>query len=191
MVLACFLMYLSSILPTYIDNQSNFPIDPNRLWALVQLLRSHRHSLIQGFLSVLREGLISGYQGIMFTSKDQSNGSFSRIAIALLTDKNFGSWIINIRAELRTKKLWKDTQGVYESEGTPGTNTTGTGTEEGNTETSPQLSTKERKAMKEWEEKSQETAGLIILTISPGVQQKPTEADFNDGYFMLTSLRIH
>ena len=109
----------------------------------------------------------------MATSKDQGNGS--RIAIALLTDKNFGSWIVNIRAELRSKKLWKYTQEVYESKdsGTTGTGTTGTGTEEGNTETSPQLSTKERKAMKDWKEKSQnksirysEPATMAITSIT-------------------------
>ena len=40
--------------------------------------------------------------------------------------------------ELRTKKLWKYTQKVYESKDS---GTTGTGTKEGNTETSPQFNT--------------------------------------------------
>lgn len=44
--------------------------------------------------------------------------------------------------------------------------------------------------MKDWEEKSQETADVMTLTISPGVQQKLTEAEFNDGYLMLTRLQI-
>lgn len=36
--------------------------------------------------------------------------------IEQLTKENFGSWFVNIRAELRSKKLWKYTQEVYESE---------------------------------------------------------------------------
>ena len=36
--------------------------------------------------------------------------------IELLTEDNFPSWFVNIRAELRIKKLWKYTQEVYESE---------------------------------------------------------------------------
>ena len=38
--------------------------------------------------------------------------------IELLTEKNFGLWFVNIRAELRLKKLWKYTQEVYKMEET-------------------------------------------------------------------------
>ncbi|KAF6238752.1 hypothetical protein HO173_003259 [Letharia columbiana] len=60
---------------------------------------------------------------------------------------------------------------------------------EKDTEISPPIIKKHEKAMKDWEEKSQEAADLMTPTISPGVQQKLTEAEFNDGYLMLTRLR--
>lgn len=45
--------------------------------------------------------------------------------------------------------------------------------------------------MKAWDEKFQEAADFMTLTISPSVQLKLTEADFNDGYLMLTNLKVH
>lgn len=95
--------------------------------------------------------------------------------IRLLKEHNFRSWFVNIRAELRKKKLWEYTQGVYESESTI------TGTEEPSRE--------ERKAAKDWEDKCQEAADIMTPTISPGIQQKLTETEFNDSYLMLTRLR--
>ena len=102
--------------------------------------------------------------------------------IELLTEvpNNFSSWFVNIRAELRTKKLWKYTQEVYESEETATI-------EEGQEKT---LTKKEERAIKEWEEKCQESADLMTPTISPGVQLKLSEPDFNNGYQMLIKLRI-
>ena len=108
----------------------------------------------------------------MSTSKDD------RRRIELLTEENFGSWFVNIRAELRSKKLWKYTQQVYESEDSTATTETGEPTK------------KEQKAIKDWEEKSQEAADLMTPTISPGVQQKLTETEFNDGYLMLIKLQL-
>ena len=78
-----------------------------------------------------------------------------------LTEDNFSSWFVDIRAELRTKKLWKYTQEPYESEGTQA----------------------------RWEEKAQEAADIMTPTISSGVKRRLTEAEFNDGYLMLTRLR--
>ena len=40
----------------------------------------------------------------------------------------------------------------------------------------------------EWEEKSMEAADFLTLLISPSIQQRLTEEDFNDGYKMITSL---
>lgn len=61
--------------------------------------------------------------------------------IELLIEENFGLWFVNIRAELRLKKLWKYIQEVYESEdSTPNINTN-TITEQA--EESPQISKKE------------------------------------------------
>ena len=100
--------------------------------------------------------------------------------IELLTEKNFGSWFVNIRAELRTKKLWEYTQNAYTEEVS----------EEGKP-LSEAATKKAEKTQRQWEEKAQEAADLMTPTISPGVQQKLTEADFNDGYLMLISLKVH
>lgn len=94
-----------------------------------------------------------------------------------LKDHNFGSWFVNIRAELRKKKLWEYTQNAYADETTP---------EEGDSAT---IIKKKEKTTRDWEQKSQEAADLMTPTISPGVQQKLTELEFNDGYLMLTRLR--
>ena len=102
--------------------------------------------------------------------------------IELLTEYNFESWFVNIRAKLRKKKLWKYTQTIYISESTSTANT-----EEEQSSTS--ITKKDQKAIKDWEERSQESADIMTLTISPGVQQKLTESEFNDGYLMLTRLR--
>ena len=102
--------------------------------------------------------------------------------IELLTEYNFGSWFVNIRAKLRKKKLWEYTQTIYISE------SMSTATTEGE-QSSTSITKQEQKAIKDWEEKSQESADIMTLTISPGVQQKLTESEFNDGYLMLTRLR--
>ena len=81
--------------------------------------------------------------------------------IESLTEDNFSLWFVDIRAELRTKKLWKYTQEPYESDG----------------------------IQARWEEKAQESADLMTPTISSGVKRRLTEAEFNDGYLMLTRLR--
>ena len=104
----------------------------------------------------------------MSTSKD----SGTTRQFDALTEQNFGSWFVNIRAELRSKELWKYTQEVYVEEST-----------------SDPPKAKEQKVMKEWEDKCQKAADLMTPTISPGVQQKLTEAEFNDGYLMLSRLR--
>lgn len=49
---------------------------------------------------------------------------------------------------------------------------------------------KEEKARKDWEDKCQESANIITPTISPRVQLKLTEAEFNNGFLILTKLRI-
>ena len=102
--------------------------------------------------------------------------------IELLTENNFESWFVNIRAKLRKEKLWEYTQTTCISE------STSTSTTEGE-QSSTSVTKKEQEAVKEWAEKSQESADIMTLTISPGVQQKLTEVEFNDGYLMLTRLR--
>ncbi|KAF6218139.1 hypothetical protein HO133_006098 [Letharia lupina] len=113
--------------------------------------------------------------GYLVTMSTKDSGTTRQIE--LLTEENFSSWFVNIRAELRTKKLWEYTQSLY-TEDTP---------EEGD---STAVVKKKEKAIKDWEQKSQEAADLMTPTISPGIQQKLTEAEFNDGYLMLTRLRI-
>lgn len=125
------------------------------------------------------------------SSKDSSSSSTRQIE--LLTEENFRSWFVNIRAELRSKKLWKYTQNIYEAEESTSTSTaTTTVTSIGETGESPQITAvtrKEQKAMKDWEEKSQEAADFMTPTISRRVQLVLTEAEFNDGFLMLSRLQ--
>ena len=114
----------------------------------------------------------------MTTTKDSGTRQ-----IELLTEDNFPSWFVNIRAELRTKKLWMYTQEVYKSESEEAATT-----EEGQPERT--LTKKEEKAIKDWEDKCQESADLMTPTISPGIQLLLTEAEFNNGFLVLTKLRI-
>ncbi len=37
--------------------------------------------------------------------------------IELLTEENFSSWFVDVRARLRTKKLWKYTQSAFKTGG--------------------------------------------------------------------------
>ena len=103
--------------------------------------------------------------------------------IELLKRDNFSSWFVNIRAELRTKKLWKYIQEVYKSESEDAATT-----EESQPERT--LSRREERAIKEWEDKCQEAADLMTPTISPGIQLILSEAEFNNDFLMLTKLRI-
>lgn len=164
---------------------SNQILNPAQLWQLRRLIKKKFKK------DTTEKKSKKNITEKMFTKK-QSNG-FSRIAIPFFTDKNFGLWIVNIRVKLRIKKFWKYTQKIYESKdlGTTGTNTTSTGTEKKITEIFPQLNTKKRKTMKKWEKKSQKAVDLIIFTINPDIQQKFTEIDFNNDYFMIANLRIH
>lgn len=52
------------------------------------------------------------------------------------------------------------------------------------------LTKKEEKAIKDWEEKCQESADLMTPTISLGIQLKLTEAEFSNGFLILSKLRI-
>ncbi len=81
-------------------------------------------------------------------------------SIHKLTENNYNSWIINIRAILRQKDLWEATQEALSSESTA-------------------------KAKKT----HQQAADVMTVTISPPIQQKLSEAEFNDGYLMLQKLK--
>ena len=80
--------------------------------------------------------------------------------IITLKEDNFSDWLIDVRAHLRKDKLWKYTQEVPDAE----------------------------KKSSEWEEKAQEAADFMTPTISPAVKRKLTEAEFNNGYQMITRL---
>jgi hypothetical protein len=70
-----------------------------------------------------------------------------------LTEENFTDWLIDTRAHLRSKKLWKYTQEQYD--GGPEI------PEEGETVTAG-------KKRKEWQEKAEEAA-MMTPTISPAI----------------------
>ena len=70
---------------------------------------------------------------------------------------------MDIRAHIRGKKLWKYTQSPPPEDLTAAQKT-------------------------KWEESTQEAADNMTPTISPAVKQKLGEAEFNDGYVMLTKI---
>ena len=109
------------------------------------------------------------------------------IQIELLKEDNFSTWFVDIRAKLRSKKLWTYTQSPYVS--TEET-TTAVDTATGDQTSTPVVSKKEQKAIKDWEDKSQEAADLMTPTISRVVKRKLTELEFNDGYLMLSRLQV-
>lgn len=78
--------------------------------------------------------------------------------ITILKEDNFNDWIIDVRAHLRKEKLWKYTQEIGD------------------------------KKSLEWEEKAQEAADFMTPTISPAVKRKLTEAEFDNGYLMISRL---
>jgi gag-polypeptide of LTR copia-type len=81
-------------------------------------------------------------------------------SIPKLHEKNYSSWIIDIRAYLRQKKLWQSTQEPLEAD-------------------------PKSKAV----EQHQEAADFLTLTITPTIKRKLAEPDFNDGYLMLKKLQ--
>ena len=89
--------------------------------------------------------------------------------IEVLKEDNFSTWFVDIRAKLRSKKLWVYTQSPY-----GGTEETETGDQ------SVSAAKKVQKAIKDWEDKSQEAEDLMTPTISRVVKRKLTELEFND-----------
>jgi hypothetical protein len=81
-------------------------------------------------------------------------------SIPKLHEKNYNSWIIDIRAYLRQKKLWQSTQEALEPDPKP-------------------------KSV----EQHQEAADFMTPTITPTIKRKLAESDFNDGYLMLKKLQ--
>ena len=89
--------------------------------------------------------------------------SFFESSIRQLTDYNYPEWYVDIRAHLWKQDLWKFTQSPPPEE----------------------LTAAQR--MK-WEERAMDAADNMTLTISPSVKQELAEADFNNGYLMLTKI---
>lgn len=118
----------------------------------------------------------------MSTTKESSETQ-----IELLTEENFPTWLVDIRAKLRSKKLWKYTQSPYKNE-----NKTEDTTIEGESSTTTVKSTpvtkKEQKEIQEWEDGTQDAADFMTPMISRTVKKKLTEAEFNNGYLMLSRL---
>jgi len=104
---------------------------------------------------------------------ERSINTISSHALSL-TEENFSDWLIDIRAYLRSKKLWKYTQEQYVS--VP---------EEGETAAAVK---KREKEQTEWKEKAEEAANIITPIITPAIKKKLTEVKFNDGQKMLVRL---
>jgi hypothetical protein len=73
-------------------------------------------------------------------------------AFPRLTESNFNDWLIDIRAHLRTHKLWHYTQSPYFK----------TSEKDENDDSVRAI----------WEEKSMKTADRVTLTITSGIKQK-------------------
>lgn len=84
-------------------------------------------------------------------------------SIRQLTDDNYPSWIIDIRAELRKRKLWKYTQ-----------------------ECAPESLTVT--ALGKWKDSCQEAADEMTPTISDTVKAKLQTDAFDDGFLMMIQL---
>lgn len=80
--------------------------------------------------------------------------------IPLLTDTNYSTWLVDIRAILRQKKLWEAVQEPLTSESTKAIVT-----------------------------KHEEAADIVTITISASVKQRLVDSEFNDAYLMLTKLQ--
>lgn len=84
-------------------------------------------------------------------------------AIRQLTDDNYSLWLIDIRAELRKRKLWKYTQ-----------------------ECSPEILTVT--ALGKWNEFCQDAVDEMTLTISDIVKAKLQADAYDNGFLMMTQL---
>lgn len=80
-----------------------------------------------------------------------------------LTETNFNEWLVDIRAHLRSHKLWQYTQTPYD-------------------EKSSEIS------RTEWDEKAMDAADIMTLTITNSIKQKLKAEEFNNGYLMLQRL---
>jgi hypothetical protein len=87
-------------------------------------------------------------------------------AFPRLTESNFNDWLIDIRAHLRTHKLWHYTQSFY-------------------LKASDENDDSVRAI---WEEKSMKAADRMTLIITNFIKQKLRAKKFNDGYVMLNRL---
>lgn len=87
--------------------------------------------------------------------------------IPLLTDKNYTTWLIDIRAILRKAKLWLYTQYSYD-----------------------ELKKHYKDVTKaQYDEYSMEAADTLVPTISTSVKQRLSESHFDNGYLLLSRLR--
>ncbi|KAF2622570.1 hypothetical protein BU25DRAFT_480257 [Macroventuria anomochaeta] len=108
--------------------------------------------------------------------------------ITPLKDKDgYANWLIDIRAILRTRNYWINTQsdgaeviaaGIELLKAQPTT-----------TEEAPDKATLERRARREWTANSEKAANIITLTLHASVKAKLLEEDFNNAFKMMTHLK--
>lgn len=95
--------------------------------------------------------------------------SASKLVIPLLTEKNYTTWLINVRALLRREKLWVYTQYTYEEYKKQNGDTAIT--------------------QAEWDDHAEQAADVLTPTISPGQQDRLNEEHFNNGYLLLARVK--
>lgn len=91
----------------------------------------------------------------------------TKFSIPLLTEKNYSTWLIDVRAILRRGKLWPYTQYSY-----------------------PEFKKiYEDVTESQWEENAMEAADTLVPTISTLIKQRLAETHFDNGYLLLSRLR--
>ena len=90
----------------------------------------------------------------------------TKFSIPLLTEKNYSTWLIDVRAILRKAKLWPYTQYSYDE----------------------YKKIYEGVTKSQWEEHSMEAADTLVPTISTSIKQRLSENHFDNGYLLLSRL---
>ena len=93
----------------------------------------------------------------------------SKFSIRLLTERNYTTWLIDVRAILRKAKLWPYTQLNYVEF----------------TKAYPDV----KVTQNQYDEYSMEAADTLVPTISTSIKQRLSESHFDNGYSLLLRLR--
>lgn len=99
--------------------------------------------------------------------------------IRQLNEDNLNDWLVDIRAVLRSQKLWQYTQTPYKTT---------------IVFKNPKAATSEEQVayneeQQAWIAKAEETANIMTSTISPNIKKKLNDTHFNNSYLMLQRIK--